>query len=106
LKPSIGRIVHYFSYGTPGGEYKRECRAACITEVYWQHTYDEAGNKTGPSVPDPEQHVSLAVYNPTGMFFNGGIPFDEGPPEDAGTGLCGGRAFPGGTWHWPAREDG
>lgn len=31
--PSVGRIVHYVSYGTPGGEYTSECRAAIITEV-------------------------------------------------------------------------
>lgn len=29
--PSVGRIVHYVSYGTPGGEYTSECRAAIIT---------------------------------------------------------------------------
>lgn len=29
----IGRIVHYVSYGTPGGEYTSECRAAVVTEV-------------------------------------------------------------------------
>jgi hypothetical protein len=23
-KPSVGRIVHYVSYGTPGGEYQSE----------------------------------------------------------------------------------
>lgn len=49
--PSIGRIVHYHSYGTPGGEYKPEPRAAIITAV---HT--------------PEC-VSLCILNPTGMFF-------------------------------------
>jgi hypothetical protein len=31
--PSIGRVVHYHSYGTPGGEYLPEPRAAIITEV-------------------------------------------------------------------------
>lgn len=28
MKPSIGRIIHYQSYGTPGGEYLPETRAA------------------------------------------------------------------------------
>lgn len=50
-KPSIGRVVHYVSYGTPGGEYKSQCRAAIITDV-------------------AEQSVSLCVLNPSGMFFN------------------------------------
>ena len=34
--PSIGRMVHYVAYGTPGGEYLPEHRAATITEV-WAH---------------------------------------------------------------------
>lgn len=50
--PSVGRIVHYKSYGTPGGEYTPECRAAVITEVH------------------REDVVSVAVLNLTGMFFN------------------------------------
>ncbi|MRN51980.1 hypothetical protein [Paenibacillus monticola] len=50
--PSVGRIVHYQSYGTPGGEYKSEPRAAIITQVH---------NATC---------VDLCVLNPTGMFFN------------------------------------
>jgi len=31
--PTVGRIVHYQSYGSPGGEYRSEPRAAIITEV-------------------------------------------------------------------------
>jgi hypothetical protein len=34
MKPSVGRTVHYVSYGTPGGEYKSKCRAAIIADVY------------------------------------------------------------------------
>ena len=87
MKPSVGRIVHYVSYGTPGGEYGKECRAAVVTEV----NGDFAG---------------LCVLNPTGQFFNRSIPHDEGSAEGPGTGLCGSRAFDGGTWHWPEREEG
>lgn len=53
MKPSVGRIVHYVSYGTPNGEYKSECRAAVITEVQ-----------------GPITAVGLCVLNPTGVFFN------------------------------------
>jgi hypothetical protein len=60
VKPTVGRIVHYVSYGTPGGEYGRECRAALITEV-------ESGDLVG-----------LSVHNPTGLFFNRSTPHDEG----------------------------
>jgi hypothetical protein len=59
VKPSIGRIVHYVSYGTPHGEYGQECRAAIVTEVNTSDT------------------VGLAVLNPTGMFFNRTIVHNE-----------------------------
>ena len=83
--PTVGRIVHYVSYGTPGGEYKSTCRAAVVTEV------DQA---------DPEL-VGLAVLNPGGLFFNRGIPQDELvlPDPDRRP------VRRGGTWHWPERVD-
>lgn len=90
MKPSVGRIVHYVSYGTPGGEYSRECRAAIVTEV-------------PEGVRDP-QTIGLCVLNPTGMFFNRTNPRDVGKPDVAGgTNLCGGLDYAGGTWHWPER---
>lgn len=71
--PSIGRVVHYVAYGTPGGEYPPAAlRAAIITEV------DEPDN--------PESPVGLAVLNPTGLFFNRHCPFGPNP----------------GGWVWPA----
>ena len=85
VKPSIGRIVHYVSYGTPGGEYGKECRAAIVTETR-------------------DDFAGLCVLNPAGQFFNRSIPHDEGPPGDSGTNLCGAKDFDGGTWHWPERE--
>ncbi len=33
MQPTVGRIVHYQSYGTPGGEYLPEPRAAIVTSV-------------------------------------------------------------------------
>lgn len=75
-RPSVGRIVHYTSYGTPGGEHTRECRAAVVT-----------------GVPNPNNLnvLHLAVLNPEGMFFNKDVTEDEG--------------HTGGTWHWPERVD-
>jgi hypothetical protein len=52
MNPSVGRIVHYVSYGTPGGEYVSQCRAAIVTDIV------------------SDDVVGLAVLNPTGMFFN------------------------------------
>lgn len=90
MKPSVGRIVHYVSYGTPGGEHKSECRAAIVTAV------QPGGGKILPET------ISLAVLNPTGMFFNEDVPQDELPPPDKI--VAGERtAHRGGTWHWPER---
>ncbi|UVK59284.1 hypothetical protein SEA_PHEROBRINE_1 [Gordonia phage Pherobrine] len=61
MNPSIGRIVHYQSYGTPKGEYLPEPRAAIITEVH------------------EDKKVGLCVLNPTGQFFNREVPFAEEP---------------------------
>ena len=53
-KPSIGRVVHYQAYGTPGGEFKSVPRAAIITDVHDVDTGD----------------VSVCVLHPSGIFFN------------------------------------
>lgn len=86
-RPSVGRIVHYVSHGTPGGEYKSQCRAAIVTEV------------------SPESSsVGLAVLNPTGVFFNV-APYHDGE-ESPLTSLSqepSALPYPGGTWHWPER---
>lgn len=84
-KPSIGRIVHYVSYGTPGGEFTSQCRAAIITEV------DDP-----PPVNLGGQRVGLAVLNPTGIFLHslaaGGCVHREDNKA-------------GGSWHWPERME-
>lgn len=33
MKPTVGRLVHYVSHGTPDGKYGREHRAAIVTKV-------------------------------------------------------------------------
>jgi hypothetical protein len=77
MQPSVGRIVHYVSHGTPpkldGSQaYPSTCRAAVVTEV--------ADNDV----------VGLAVLNPEGMFFNRDVHHQE---DD----------HAGGSWHWPER---
>jgi hypothetical protein len=72
-KPSIGRIVHYQSYGSPGGEHQSLPRAAVITEVLSEDT----------------NTVSLCVLNPTGQYFDRGVPYSETPKP--------------GHWNWPPR---
>jgi hypothetical protein len=85
-KPSVGRIVHYVSYGTPGGEYGSECRAAVVTEV----TQAEVNEQDPAGDGVFRDTVGLCVLNPEGLFLKRGLLQDED-----------GRA--GGTWHWPER---
>lgn len=77
--PSVGRIVHYVSHGTPmrpdGSQaYTAQCRAAIVTDA----PVDDA--------------CSLAILNPTGMFFNQCL-YDGAEQPAAG------------TWHWPERVE-
>jgi hypothetical protein len=93
--------VHYVSYGTPGGEYTSQCRAAIITEV---PLVDEA--RTPELRAEGEAlvaagRIGLAVVNPSGMFFkeadyHGGDPDHVDATPDRPT-------YRSGTWHWPER---
>ena len=87
--PSVGRIVHYQAYGTPGGEYASVCRAAVVTGVRPVTDMDRAQADLEHREYVPEV-VGLAVLNPTGMFFNPNVMQDE-------------TNHRGGTWHWPER---
>ena len=112
MKPIIGQMVHYVSHGTPtrgdGTQaYTSECRAAFVTELTSDPT-------------DPGQ-VGLCVLNPTGQFFNRGVPFHDGrekpgeprcPNSDSHGNpfrycACGWSeaSYVGGTWHWPEHTD-
>lgn len=53
-KASIGRVVHYQKYGTPGGEHKPEPSPAMITQILDEET----------------QKCQLFVMNPNGVYFN------------------------------------
>jgi len=80
-QPTVGRIVHYLSHGSPvlpdgSQKYKPECRAAVVTQ-------NILGFMDTPL-------VGMAVLNPTGMFFEYGCPEDP-------------TAAMGGSWHWPER---
>ncbi len=72
-KPTIGRIVHYQKYGTPGGEHKAEPSPAIITKV------SEDGTT-----------CSLFVMNPNGCYFNE-TPFANSEEPKPG------------HWNWPPR---
>ena len=63
MKPTVGRMVYYKSYGTPGGEYPSVGRAAIITDVFH------------------DGEVSLCVLNPEGMFFNKNVHQGDQPGQ-------------------------
>lgn len=82
MTPSVGRIVHYVSHGTPirpdGSQaFPGVCRSAVITEV------------------DGTDTVGLCAINPTGFFFHSIA--DGGSKHSAN--------HEGGTWHWPERVE-
>jgi hypothetical protein len=76
VKPTVGRIVHYQAYGTPGGEFKSQPRAAIVAE-----THEDAG----------DGECTVVVLNPSGLFFNR----VKHAPNDVPT---------PGHWNWPPRE--
>lgn len=94
MTPSIGRIVHYVSYGTPGGEFTSECRAAIVTAVGTGRfrLNNMAGEVIVDEVNGDPTRVSVCVLNPSGLFFNEGLAQDEETKR-------------GGTWHWPERVE-
>lgn len=73
-QPTVGRIVHYVSYGSAGGKFPSVCRAAIVTEV----STDRADSS----------EIGLAAINPTGIFFDRQVRQSE-------------VNHTGGTWHWP-----
>jgi hypothetical protein len=72
----VGRAVHYVSYGTPGGEFSSQCRAATVTEI--------------GDADSSDLRIGLAVLNPTGLFFHS---LADGGCEYS-------LSHKGGTWHW------
>jgi hypothetical protein len=73
--PSVGRVVHYVSHGSPDGAHPAgEHRAAIITQ-------------TSPD-PAPGTAVVLTVFNPNGLYIGTWVPYDETGTKP-------------GTWHWP-----
>lgn len=75
MRPSVGRIVHYMARGSADGHFPPVCRAAIVTYVQ----------------DEEEDVVSLAVLNPSGLFFDSALLYDE-------------KQHPG-TWHWPERVE-
>ncbi len=86
MTPTVGRIVHYVAFGTPGGEFPAgEHRAAIITEVS-KAEYLAIDQEDGTAL-DPELAVGLCILNPTGMYFARGVQFSA--------------SWQPGTYHWP-----
>lgn len=75
--PSVGRVVHYVSHGSPDGTFKSAHRAAIITEVY-----ADAEGVVATGI------AGLCVLNPNGLYFQTSAIYDP-------------TAQIPGTWHWP-----
>ena len=58
---TVGRIVHYQSLGSPGGEYPSVPRAAIVTQVL------------------STVEVGLCVLNPEGMYFRPSCQYSDTP---------------------------
>jgi len=112
-KPSVGRIVHYVSHGTPVLEdgtqaYTAQCRAAIVVEVgAWitVETTKAASYSTSEGRPIRtleqwfyDDALALTVCNPTGLFFNGSgsVACKHDEPSES-------HVPAGGTWHWLER---
>lgn len=100
MTPVVCDMVHYVSHGSPvradGSQaFESQCRAAIVTEVYYEDG-------------EPTMRVNLAVLNPTGMFFNQAVPYEDARglayegDADAGPQPV---QRTGGTWHWPERPE-
>jgi len=107
-KAAVGKVVHYTSYGAPGGGYTRQCRAATITEVGGWRTVGTSTVNTGEQDQrrrtlvqewDPDM-MGLVVHNPTGTFNNTMVPYHPGEMGTEDPQMCDGLEHPGGSWHW------
>lgn len=76
--PSIGRIVHFQTFGTPGGEHLPEPIAAIITGV-----------RDMPVPQDGQPNIDLFAIYPNGTSNKMNIPFAAEPTP--------------GHWNWPPR---
>ena len=70
-QPTIGRVVHYVSYGSPGGEYESECRCA------WSPS-QRRGHWAGGAEPDR-------------VFFDRQVRQSEENTPEAPLAMCPGR---------------
>lgn len=90
MQPNVGDSVHYVSHGSPvrpdGTQaYEPKCRAATVTAgVNCDVDHDGCGQPC----------VSLAVINPTGLFFDQHVSHDDPFPGHRDP-----AARLGGTWH-------
>jgi hypothetical protein len=82
----LGDDVHYVSFGTPRGEYESMCRTAKVTEPD-RGLLPDAERYPGRLIDSQVETCALIVFNPTGMFFNSRVIYDESRAP--------------GTWHWP-----
>jgi hypothetical protein len=77
MTPTIGRIVHYQTYGTPGNEHVPEPTAAIVTGV--KPMFGRHGR------------ADLCVFYPNGLSYKLDVPVSDTPKP--------------GHWNWPPRSE-
>lgn len=85
MRPSVGRIVHYQTYGTPGGEHAPEPIAAIITKVHDIQTQE--GELVAADVVD-----LFAIYPNSTSHKSGVLHASDDAPTP-------------GMWNWPPRVE-
>jgi hypothetical protein len=87
--PSVGRVVHYVSHGSPDGTFQSQHRAAIITEVYFEPLAEIDGVQFEVKTSEVDlTKAGIAVFNPNGMYFAQHAPYDPTAQQP-------------GSWHWP-----
>jgi len=94
MRPAIGRIVLYRRHGSPDGTHLPEDSPAIVTKVYDLERDGGDGRPIQVDETGAGIMVDLAVFNPTGMYFNQRTAFDN-ISENA-------EPAPG-RWRWPPR---
>lgn len=78
MKPTVGRIVHFYPPGACRTDATPDCYAAIVTAVHPE--------VDGVLLPN----VDLATFGPQSLYFQLNVPYSPGPATY-------------GRWQWPER---
>jgi hypothetical protein len=84
--PVVGSLIHYVSYGTPGGEFVSQCTAAIVTAIGVDHDEVALLSLNLGETRRTGERVDLCAFYPNGISFKEKVRQDEPGKQ-------------GGTWH-------